>query len=131
MNTFSLLLKEKEDRVQLYKNFSYELVRTKRSVKLIENFLNNEIEIGRVYTWKAMLLSQIDDFYCKSDERERGYRLYLAIKLLNNMKKSDKIYSFIRSMKELSLEEAIFWVWQYNIYNNKAIDAFKIIHMKR
>jgi len=39
-----------------------------------------------------------------------------------------KINKYLQVMKELTLEESIFWVWQYHSYGIKAINALKYIH---
>jgi len=129
MNYFKLLNDVQQGRDVLYKNFSYKLKKTKHSLQLIENFISNEIIIGRVFHWKAMLLLKINEWYQDKDERERGYRLFFAIKVLNSMSQSSSIHNFLRSMKEITLEEVIFWVWQYSIYGKKAIGAYNFIHM--
>jgi len=115
----------------LYDNFRYSLVETPKSLKLVESYIGNEAEIGQVRAWKRHMLSEIDRFFRGKDERERGYRLFLAVKALNRLKDATKASMFMRVMRELTLEEAIFWVWQYHSHGNKAINAFNCIHLPR
>ena len=131
LNNTKLLKEIETNRGILYKNFSYKIKKTKKSVQLIEVFLGNEAIIGKVVGWKTIIFSKIDEWYKDKDERERGYRLFFAIKILNNMNNNSSTHDFLLSMKEISLEEVIFWVWQYSIYNDRAVKAFKTIHFKR
>ena len=114
----------------LYDNFRYNLIETPKTLKLVENFIGNEATIGQVRAWKRYMLSEIDRCFEGKDERERGYRLFLAVKALNRLKDMAKIPMFMRVMRELTLEEAIFWVWQYHSHGNKAINAFNCIHLE-
>ena len=115
----------------LYDNFRYSLRETPKSLKLVENFIGNEATIGQVRAWKRHILSEIDRWFIGKDERERGYRLFLAVKALNRLKDATKASVFVRVMRELTLEETIFWVWQYHSHGNKAINAFNCIHLAR
>jgi len=115
----------------LYDNFRYSLIETPKSLKLVESYIGNEAKIGQVRTWKRHMLSEIDRCFAGKDERERGYRLFLAVKALNRLKDATKVSMFMRVMRELTLEEAIFWVWQYHSHGNKAINAFNCIHLSR
>lgn len=115
----------------LYDNFRYRLIETPKSIKLIEAFIGNDAEIGQVRAWKRHVLAETDRFFGGKDERERGYRLFLAVKALNRLKDVAKVPLFMRVMRELTLEETIFWVWQYHSHGNKAINAFNCIHLAR
>ena len=115
----------------LYDNFRYRLIETPKTLKLIESFIGNEAEIGRVGAWRRHMLAEIDRWFIGKDERERGYRLFLTVKTLNRLKDTAKAPIFMRVMRELTLEEAIFWVWQYHSHGNKAINAFNCIHLSR
>jgi len=115
----------------LYDNFRYSLIETPKSLKLVESYIGNEANIGQVRAWKRLMLSEIDRFFGGKDERERGYRLFLAVKALNRLKDATKASMFMRVMRELTLEETIFWVWQYHSYGNRAINAFNCIHLAR
>ena len=113
----------------LYENFRYSLIEMPKSLKLVESFTGNEATIGQVRVWKKHILAEIDRYFGDKDERERGYRLFLAVKALNRLKDVAKAPMFMRVMRELTLEEAIFWVWQYHSHGNKAINAFNCIHL--
>ena len=116
---------------QLYENFKYKLVETPKTIKLIEIFIGNEAEIGQVRSWKTYVLKNISKTFEDKDEREKGYRLFLMIKALNRLKNGPKIPLFIKVMRELTLEETIFWVWQYHSHGKKAISAFNCIHLRK
>ena len=121
----------RESSTQLYENFNYKLVDTPKSVKLVEVFIGNEIVIGQVRSWKVFVLKNISNFYMDKDEREKGYRLFLVIKALNSLRNGAKVPRFIKIMKEITLEETIFWVWQYHSHGRRAINAFNSIHMSK
>ena len=114
----------------VYNNFKYRLDETPKTLRLVEVFLGDEAVIGKVLGWKRNLLRTVDTWFSDKDERERGYRLFLAIKVLNKLNKPYKTSRYIHVMKEITLEESIFWVWQYHSYNIKAVNAFKCIHLK-
>lgn len=126
-----ILKKPANSSTVLYDNFKYSLKKTPKTLKLVESFIGNETEIGQVRVWRRHILLKIDRFFRGKDERERGYRLFLAVKALNRLKNVTKTPMFMRVMRELTLEEAIFWVWQYHSYGNKAINAFNCIHLTR
>jgi len=75
------------------------------------------------------LLRALDVWFSGKDERERGYRLFLAIKVLNKINDPHKANRYLQVMKELTLEESVFWVWQYHSYHSKAVNAFNCIHL--
>lgn len=113
----------------VYDNFRYRLEETPKTLRLVEIFLGNEVIVGEVRRWKRPPLQLVGEWLKEKDERERGYRLFLAVKVLNKIHKPRKVDAYVRVMKELTLEEAIFWVWQYHTYNGKAVNAFKCIHL--
>ena len=115
----------------VYDNFKYKIVETPKTLRLVETFLGDEVVVGEVRGWKISLLRHLDDWLYDKDERERGYRLFLAVKILNKIRKLKKTSIYMRVMKGLTLEETIFWVWQYHSYNSKAISAFKCIHLNK
>lgn len=115
----------------VYDNFRYRLEKTPKTIRLVEIFLGNEAAVGEVRGWKTHLLRHVDDWFKDKDERERGYRLFLAVKVLNKIHRPTKTSTYLQAMKALTLEEAIFWVWQYHSYNSKAINAFQCIHINR
>ena len=131
MKNTSILRELYESNQPLYANFKYKVKVSNKSVQLFEVFLGNEILIGRVYGWKSTLFKQVISWYTNINEREKGYRFYLAIKLLNTMNKKSSVYHYLKIMKEITLEEVIFWVWQYSIYNKKSLKGFMRIHMWR
>ena len=116
---------------QLYENFKYKLVETPKTIKLIEIFIGNEAEIGRCGSWKTYVLKNISKTFEDKDEREKGYRLFLTIKALNRLRNGSKVPLFLKVMREITLEETIFWVWQYHSHGKKAISAFNCIHMRK
>ncbi len=113
----------------IYNNFKYKLEETTKTLRLVEVFLGDEAVIGEVRGWKRNIIRIINKWFNDKDERERGYRLFLAIKVLNKINESHKTNKYLQVMKELTLEESIFWVWQYHSYNDKAVNAFRCIHM--
>jgi hypothetical protein len=113
----------------VYNNFKYRIEETSKTTRLIEVFLGDEVIVGEVRSWKRELIRIIEKWFSEKDERERGYRLFLALKVLNNLTQPNKTNQYLQVMRELSLEESIFWVWQYHSYYNKAIHAFKYIHL--
>ena len=113
----------------LYNNFKYMLEETPKTLRLVEIFLGDVAVIGEVRGWKRTLLRTVSNWFIDKDERERGYRLFLALKVLNKISAPFKTNRYLLAMKELTLEETIFWVWQYHSYDNKAINAFKCIHL--
>lgn len=119
------------ENTQLYENFKYKLVETPKTIKLIEIFIGNEAEIGQVRSWKTYVLKNISKTFEDKDEREKGYRLFLVIKALNRLRNGPKVPLFMKVMREISLEETIFWVWQYHSYGKKAINAFNCIHIRK
>lgn len=116
---------------ELYDNFKYKLVETPKTIKLIEIFIGNEAIIGQVRSWKTEVLKNISKTFDEKDERERGYRLFLTVKVLNRLRNGSKIPIFLKVMRELTLEETIFWVWQYHSHGRKAINAFNCIHLRK
>ena len=126
-----ILKKSEYSSTILYDNFKYTLKETPKTLKLIESFIGNEATIGQVRVWRRHVLLKINQLSRGKDERERGYRLFLAVKTLNRLKNVTKAPMFMRVMRELTLEEAIFWVWQYHSHGNKAINAFNCIHLTR
>lgn len=116
---------------QLYENFKYKLVETPKTIKLIEIFIGNEAEIGQVRSWKTYVLKNISKTFEDKDEREKGYRLFFTIKALNRLRNGPKVPLFMKVMREISLEETIFWVWQYHSHGKKAISAFNCIHLRK
>ena len=123
------LKKSTDSSTVLFDNFRYSLRETPKTLHLVESFIGNEATIGQVRVWRRYMLSEIDRFFGGKDERERGDRLFLAMKTLNRLKDVTKAPIFMRVMRELTLEEAIFWVWQYHSHGNKAINAFNCIHL--
>ena len=123
--------KRLRESTQLYENFKYKLVETPKTIKLIEIFIGNEAEIGQVRSWKTYVLKNISKTYEDKDERDKGYRLFLGVKALNRLKNGSKVPLFIKVMRELTLEETIFWVWQYHSHGKKAINAFNCIHLRK
>lgn len=121
----------RESSTQLYENFNYKLVETPKSVKLVEVFIGKEAVIGQVRFWKVFVLNNIFEFFKDRDEREKGYRLFLVIKALNSLRNGAKVPRFVKVMKEITLEETIFWVWQYHSHGRRAINAFNCIHMRK
>ena len=113
----------------VYDNFRYRLEITPKTIRLVEMFLGNEAVVGEVRGWKTHMLRLVDDCFKDKDERERGYRLFLAVKVLNKIREPRKTSAYLKAMKELTLEETIFWVWQHHSYNGRAINAFKCIHL--
>ena len=113
----------------VYDNFKYRLKITPKTIRLVELFLGNEAVVGEVRGWKTHLFRYVNDWFKEKDERERGYRLFLAVKVLNKIREPKKTSTYLQAMKELTLEEVIFWVWQYHSYNSRAIYAFKCIHL--
>ena len=113
----------------LYDNSTYHLSETPHTTRVIESFIGNESIVGEVRSWRRRLLSVIDTHFQEQDNRERGYRLCLAVKLLNELRSQGKAYRYLDLMKRLTLEEVIFWIWQYNSYGSRAITALKTIHI--
>jgi len=120
---------KKIDSTAVYNNFKYRIEETPKTTRLIEVFLGDEVIVGEVRNWKRELIRKIDKWFSEKDERERGYRLFLALKILNKLSKPYKTNHYLQVMKELTLEESIFWVWQFHSYKSKAINAFKCIHL--
>jgi hypothetical protein len=112
-----------------YRNFRYRIVETPRYAKLLECFLGTETVIGQVGGWRIRILREIARGLEGKDERERGYRLFLALNLLKSIDDTRKVGIFWRAMNEITLEETIFWVWQYHSYGKAALNAFNCIHM--
>jgi len=112
-----------------YRNFRYRIVETPRYAKLLECFLGTEAVIGQVCGWRMRILKEIARWLEGKDERERGYRLFLALNLLKRIDDTRKVGAFLRAMNEITLEEAIFWVWQYHSYGTAALNAFNCVHM--
>jgi len=112
-----------------YRNFKYRIVETSRRVKLLESFLGTETVMGQVSGWKRSLFTEIARVFQDKDERERGYRLFLALNVLRCIDNRRKASSFLKAMNEMTLEETIFWVWQYHSYGRAAINALKCIHI--
>ena len=121
----------RESSTQLYENFNNKLVETPKTVKLIEVFIGKETVIGEVRSWKVFVLKNISEFFMDRDEREKGYRFFLVIKALNGLRNGAKVPRFVKVMKEITLEETIFWVWQYHSHERRAINAFNNIHMSK
>lgn len=96
---------------------------------LIESFLGKESIVGSVEGWRINALLDVDRHFSESDNRERGYRLFLAVKLLQTVNQP-KAWAAIEVLKGLTLEETIFWVWQYHSYGNRALGALKHIHLR-
>jgi len=95
----------------------------------LECFLGTETVIGQVGGWRRKKLTEIARLLDGKDERERGYRLFLALNLLKRIDNTRKVGAFWRAMNEITLEEAIFWVWQYHSYGKVALNAFNCIHI--
>jgi hypothetical protein len=112
-----------------YRNFKYRIVETPWRVKLLESFLGTETVMGQVSGWKRSLFTEVARVFQEKDERERGYRLFLALNVLRCIDDRRKMSSFLKAMNEMTLEETIFWVWQYHSYGRAAINALKCIHL--
>ena len=112
-----------------YRNFKYRIIETPRYTRLLECFLGTETVIGQVGGWRRKKLTEIARLLDGKDERERGYRLFLALNLLKRIDNTRKVGAFWRAMNEITLEEAIFWVWQYHSYGKVALNAFNCIHI--
>lgn len=113
----------------LYDNSTYHLADTAYTTRLVENHIGDESVVGEVRGWKRTLLSRIDAHFKDSDNRERGYRLYLGIKILKELTSSRASRAYLDLMKGLTLEEVIFWVWQYNTYGKRAAMGFIAMHL--
>ncbi|RWX74208.1 MAG: hypothetical protein Metus_0233 [Candidatus Methanosuratincola subterraneus] len=115
----------------LYDNFRYtvKIDRARKRAVLVESFMGQDNAIGRVGGWRAMALAELDRHFSGRDNRERGYRLFLAAKLLPEVGAS-RACKALSVLKRLTLEETIFWVWQYHSYGARAIGALKHIHMR-
>lgn len=120
---------EKNDAV--YDNFKYKIYETPKTLRLVESFLGTEEVIGEVRFWKKTLIKEINKLFKNKSNREYGYRLFLAIKILNKIRHPEKAQLYLESMKNITLEETIFWVWQYHSYQDKAVTAFKAIHINQ
>lgn len=113
----------------LYDNSMYCISETEHTTRLEENFLGNIHVLGEVRGWKRRMIRFLDRHFEDADNRERGNRLFLAIKLLNDLKSPKKSVSYLDLMKRLTLEETIFWVWQFNSYGARAIAGIKAMHL--
>jgi hypothetical protein len=113
----------------LYDNSMYYLVDTNHTTRLEEDFLGNIHVRGEVRGWKRRLLRLLDYHFKDTDNRERGNRLYLSVKLLNELRSPKHSVDYLELMKRLTLEETIFWVWQFNSYGKRAIAGIKAMHM--
>ena len=122
-------IKDGNDSSVLYRNFKYHIVETHHYARLMECFLGTETVIGQVGGWRRQLLTEISKLWENRDERERGYRLFLALNLLKRINNTRKAGIFLRAINEITLEEVIFWVWQYHSYGTPALNAFNCIHM--
>ncbi len=114
----------------LYDNCTYTLHRTAQTVRLVQHFLSEQNVMGAVRDWRVPLLEAVERASRDRNERERGYRLRLALKVLNSLRSPQEAPRFLEAMRRITLEEAIFWNWQYNTYGRDAIRAFKTIHMR-
>lgn len=113
-----------------YQNFRYLVRKRGQSISLSESFQGHEVMVGKVFGWRAKTFNELSEFLSNRDERERGYRLFLALQVLKGLKKRRKVNHFLVAVTQLSLEEVIFWVWQFHSYGKPAINAFNCIHMK-
>ncbi|MGF3499631.1 MAG: hypothetical protein ACQXXL_08465, partial [Candidatus Methanosuratincola sp.] len=100
----------------------------KKRVALIEIFAGSESVIGCLEGWRGAALEELDRYFLDKDGRERGFRLFLALKSLRTVdaRRGPELFDVLR---RLTLEETIFWVWQYHSYGERAIGAMKHIHM--
>lgn len=115
--------------LSLYQNFKYQINETPSSLQLVESYVGQKKKVGSVRNWKRALFRKIVDCPAECDDREKGYRLFLAIKILNQMRNTRKASMFLAAMNSLTLEETIFWVWQYHSHGRVAINAFNCIHI--
>jgi len=102
--------------------------KSRKRVALIERFAGSERVIGYLEGWRATALQELDRHFADKDGRERGFRLFLALKSLRTVdaRRGPDLFEALRRM---TLEETIFWVWQYHSYGERAIGAMKHIHM--
>lgn len=112
-----------------YQNFKYRIVKSGRYIQLVEYCHDTEIVVGQVSGWRGQLFSELVQMYEGKNEREKGYRLFLALALLKRIKDRKKLGIFARAIVNITLEETIFWVWQYHSYGTIALTAFKCIHI--
>ncbi len=113
-----------------YQNFQYLVLKKGQTVSLSESFQGHEVIVGKVSGWRAKVFDEFAESLVNSDERERGYRLFLTLQLLKCLKTRRKTNHLFRAITGLSLEEVIFWVWQFHSYGNSALNAFNCIHMR-
>lgn len=116
----------------LYDNLRYEVRsfgKDGKKVALIERFLGEERVVGAVGSWRMAALQELDRHFSDRDGRERGFRLFLAAKMLTTVE-ARRGHKAFEALKRLTLEETIFWVWQYHSYGERAIGAMKHIHLR-
>lgn len=97
-------------------------------VALVERFAGTERVVGYAEGWRAAALKMIDEHFAEKGGRERGFRLFLALKSLRTVD-ARRGAEMLDALKKMTLEETIFWVWQYHSYGDRAIGAMKHIHM--
>lgn len=114
-----------------YQNFRYIVIKKGQTVSLSESFQGHEIIVGKVFGWRAKVFDEFAESLSNRDEREKGYRLFLTLQVLKTLRAKRKTNHFLRAVTELSLEEVIFWVWQFHSYGKLALNAFNCIHMNK
>lgn len=105
------------------------IIKKGQTVSLSESFQGHEVIVGKVFGWRANVFEEFAESLANRDEREKGYRLFLTLQVLKTLRVRRKTNHFLRAVTELSLEEVIFWVWQFHSYGKLALNAFKCIHL--
>ncbi|MEM1576497.1 MAG: hypothetical protein QXU17_00275 [Archaeoglobaceae archaeon] len=116
------------------KNTIYELIETPKFITMYECYLNREksyrIKIASASSWRKDAVKKLMKelkVANKTDEVDTAMRIYVAIKVLNSMKKAELRYRLIDVIVNLPAEEVFFWAWKVTATKN-GVQAFKVLY---
>jgi hypothetical protein len=116
------------------KNTIYEVVETPKYITMYESYQNREkayrMRIASATAWRKDAIKNLMKklkVEGKTDDVEKAMRIYVAIKVLNSMKKPEQRYKLIDTVLNLPPEEVFFWAWKLSSTKNGAY-AFRVLY---
>lgn len=116
------------------KNTVYEVVETTKYITMYESYQNKgksyRMKIASATSWRRdavkglMKKLGIED---KTDDVEKAMRVYIAIKVLNSIKRPEQRYKLVDVVLNLPPEEVFFWAWKLSSTKNGAY-AFRVLY---
>ncbi|AAB88924.1 MULTISPECIES: hypothetical protein [Archaeoglobus] len=98
------------------KNTVYEVVETPKYITMYESYQNREksyrMKIASATGWRKDAIKNLMKklkIQEKTDDVEKAMRIYVAIKVLNSMKRAEQRYKLVDTVLNLPPEEVFFW----------------------